>query len=149
MSILDYQYLLPVVFFAVLQLGFTLKMYGYGPFEMDHGGKEGSFFAIQILYSVFFYILAAASFFGAYESWVYSAVDAPGFFLWAGCFALLFNIWVTLKYKGYLHSRYPGIGKMGVSNYTARKYAFTMAVAGAALLSFAAGIVKMVGELGR
>lgn len=149
MIIFDFQYLLPVVFFTVLHLAFNLKMHGDGPFEMDHGGNEGTFFPMLILYSVFFYALATASFLGAYEAWVYNAVDAPGFFLWAGCFALLFNIWVTFQYERYLHSRYPSGGKDGVSSYTARKYAFTMALAGAALLSFAAGVVRMVGELGR
>lgn len=148
MSIWDYQYLLPSVFFGVQYLAFGFKMYGSGPFEMDNGRAKGNFFPLLVLYSVFFYALAIASFIGAYEAWVYNATDAPGLFLWAGCFALLFNIWMTFQYEEYLQARYPEEG-LGVSNYTARKYAFTMAVAGAALLSFAVGVVKMVVELGR
>lgn len=119
--------LLPIVSIVICRFALLFPAY-----EMDHGnGKcKGTFYPLLILYSVFFYVLAALGVIGFAWSHI------PVFLLSAGE-ALFVNIWLLLCYEAYMYSRYPE----GKSNYTRGKYALTLAMGYSSALTMVIAVI--------
>lgn len=135
---------LPLVLWGVLRL-----ILPSGPREMDQNAHKGSFFALLILYSVFFYAIVAIS------SVLMLHIHGPASvsLMFAMIYALLFNGWTTYAYEGYLHVRYPrGLPgpmsqpQLGPSTYTVGRYALTLTLAVSSFLLFVVGVGEIVLE---
>lgn len=102
-------------------------------YEMDHGNGQckGTFYPLLILYSAFFYVLAALGVIG------FAWFHVPAFLVSAGE-ALFVNIWLLLCYEAYMHSRYPE----GKSNYTRGKYALTLAMGCSSVLTMVIAVTQ-------
>jgi hypothetical protein len=137
--------LIPLALWGVLRL-----ILPSGPREMDQNAHKGSFFALLILYSVFFYAIVAIS------CVLMLHINGPAavIMVFAMIYALMFNGWTTWQYEMYLHSRYPrGIvpnqllqPPLGPSNYTVGRYALTLTLAISAFSLFVVGVARSVME---
>jgi hypothetical protein len=144
---IDFAIALPIVLWIALRLTFPA-----GPYEMDHGNgaAKGTFFPLLILYQVFFYVIAGLGLGGAFWNWNYDENMWPSMFLLAAAFyALLLNGLLLCWYEGYLHTRYPGPARIGVSNYTLNRYAANMALALSSLALFFAGAIWAAREMAK
>jgi hypothetical protein len=66
--------------------------------------------------------------------------DAPAVLLGSAVHALVTNLWLLLSYERYLQGRYPRDGSLGPSNYTANRYALTLALAAGTVGLFVTGL---------
>jgi len=137
--------LLPLTLWGMLRL-----LLPSGPREMDQNAHKGSFFALLILYSLFFYVIVAIS----CVLMLRVHGQASLVLMFAMIYALLFNGWTTYAYEGYLHVRYPrGIvpnqllqPQLGPSTYTVGRYALTLTLAVSSFLLFVVGVGEIVLE---
>lgn len=133
--------LLPAILWLILR--FTMAP---GPYEMDSPTGKGTFFPHLVIYSVFYYVLAGISAWGACSAWHYGADWGALLLLFAMAYSLIFNIWLAFNFETYMHARYivgnPALnGMIGKSPYTLNRYAATLALAVSALLLFLVGVV--------
>jgi len=140
---------LPAIIWLILRL--TMPP---GPYEMDQGGRQGTFFPILILYSVAAYAIAIFSAVLAYVGWTHRAGVGVVLLLTAAVDAIIFCFWLVWCFEMYMQQRYP-VGnqalaaKIGVSTYTLGRYALTLALGFSALALFLAGVVLTAAGLAR
>jgi hypothetical protein len=112
---------------------------GPGSYSMDQNGKEGTFYPLLILYSVFFYVVAGLGLFGSI--WAYGALGnlwPSSVLLVAAAEAMLFNGALLFFYEGYLHEK---------TSYTRARYAAVLALGISAVLMLLVGAVMVATEL--
>lgn len=125
--------LLPAILWLILR--FTMAP---GPYEMDSPTGKGTFFPHLVIYSVFYYVLAGISAWGACSAWHYGADWGALLLLFAMAYSLIFNIWLAFNFEAYMAGRY----RFNKSPYSLNRYAVTLALAVSALLLFLAGVVN-------
>jgi hypothetical protein len=133
----------------VLWLIFRLALPA-GPYEMDHGGKEGAFFPHLIMYSVFGYVQVALGIGGAVYGASLGRDWHPGFILLLAASCAL--LWVGLMaffFEGYMTERYPGKGKLAKSNYSIGKYAAVLSLGFSSFALLIIGGMWLAAEVGR
>ena len=124
--------LLPWVLWLVLRLALPA-----GPYEMDAAGKEGRFYPLLILFSVFFYTVLSLALIGATFNVAHGVDWRPGLMLlFSAVYALLFNGLTLFFYEGYLTSKAAPQPK---SSYSTGKYATILS------LGFSAVVLLLVG----
>lgn len=114
-----------------------------GPFEMDHSGQPGTFYALMIAYQRFFYFVAGASIAGAVAARMFERNEPAATLLLAAACAMLFNGLLTLWYESYLHTRGSQSGQ-GKSSYTANKYALILSLGVSAAVLLLVGVAQLV-----
>ena len=118
---------------ALLWLIFRITLPA-GPFEMDHSGQPGTFYALMIVYQRFFYFVAGASAAGAVIARMGDKPEPAVLMIAAATCAMLFNGFLTLFYEAYLAK----------TKYTINRYALIMALGFSAILLLLAGVVQVV-----
>lgn len=120
-----------------------------GPYNMDPCGK-GTFFPHLIAYSVFGYVQAAFSVFGAAWGISRGLEWHPALvLLFAAINALLFVGFLAFFFESYMESNYPYGGQVGKSNYTVGKYALVLALGFSSVILLIAGALWMAVEVGK
>jgi hypothetical protein len=150
--------LLPLGLYSSFWIGLRGRVY-----EMDWGSDRdrdrGSFFAPYALSRRFYYVIFGTALALALLC-AYHRQSVPAVLLTASAIqALLFNIWTAVCYEAYLHAKYPrnppppfspknpppqGAVYTGSSNYTAPKYAITLALAHSSVALFVLGLADTI-----
>jgi len=130
-------------------------------YEMDWGADRGSFFAPYALFRRFYYVIFGVALALALLC-AYHRQPVPATLLIAAAIqALLFNVWTAVCYEAYLHAKYPknlpppfdyappppNAKYTGSSNYTAPKYATTLALAYSSIALFILGLADTIKTL--
>lgn len=111
--------------------------------EFDFDTQHATFFILYQQYAKAIWAIFWAGIAGAFAYQHFVGVGmAAGFLLASGIYALLLNVWLLTTYERYLHARYPRNTSPGRSNYTAGKYAVTLALAGSTILTFILGVAS-------
>jgi hypothetical protein len=113
-----------------------------GPYSVDQGQHKGSFFPLLIMYSVWSYIVAMVSIFGAVFCHDNGMLWSAGVFVAAAVEALLFSGLLVFFYEGYMHSM-----AAGKSNYTVSKYALILSLGISSILTFLAAVAGTVAAM--
>jgi len=111
-------------------------------FEFDFDTSHGTFSFIYDRYAKIAWMIFG---FGMAGSLLFSRFGdgmSTVFLLSASIYALLYNLWLTLSYESYLHSRYPRDGSPGRSTYTLNRYCLTWALGVSAVVLFIFGSIS-------
>lgn len=131
--------IIPFVFWAVFRL-----ILPNVAFEMDLGGRPGSFIMCHALYERIARLIFVASMVGVMLCHVWIG-PAQMDLLASSIYSLGFMLWIALSYESYSATRYIPNWIEGKSDYTIGRYSATLALAISAIVCFAAGIVEFVG----
>jgi hypothetical protein len=125
--------------FVLLWLVFWFRLRGK-VYEMDPAGHKFMFAVVWAPYRFTYWTIFILSLVGAFKFGELHVPMLGGMFLISTVSSLIFNLWVTLAYESYIASRYTMTGSMQ-SNYTASRYAFTLALGTYGVFFFVAALI--------
>jgi len=117
-------------------------------FDLDFDTAHATFFFLYQHLSKTIWAVFWTGILGSFAAAHFLGDGRPAILLLlSGIYALVLNVWILTTYERYLHSRYPRGGGVGSSNYTAGKYAVTLALSACTLLALIAGLAAALSRM--